>query len=118
MLVNSQQFESNYNKLRAIIQANLNTKKMWIVNDFRDTDPMDVDYYMQEQKQRQKARAATARARAKERARIATKAKAKARATAKAKAAENLTMTKNATNAEKGVISHETVGHEQTTTRW
>ena len=35
MLVNSQQFESNYNKLRAIIQANLNTKKTWIVNGFR-----------------------------------------------------------------------------------
>ena len=33
-----------------------------------------------------------------------TKAKAKARATAKAKAMENLTMTKNATCAEKGVL--------------
>ena len=42
-LVNSQQFESN-NKLRAIIQAYLNTNKTWIVNDFRETDPMDVDY--------------------------------------------------------------------------
>ena len=45
LLVNSQQFESNYNKLRAIIQAYLNTNKMWIVNDFfRDADPMDVDH--------------------------------------------------------------------------
>ena len=44
LLVNSQQFESNYNKLRAIIQANLNTNKTWIVNDFRETDPMDVDH--------------------------------------------------------------------------
>ena len=44
LLVNSQQFESNYNKLRAIIQAYLNTNKTWIVNDFRDTVPMDVDY--------------------------------------------------------------------------
>ena len=44
LLVNSQQFESNYNKLRAIIQAYLNTNKMWIVNDFRETDPMDVDH--------------------------------------------------------------------------
>ena len=43
-LVNSQQFESNYNKLRAIIQAFLNTNKTWIVNDFRETVPMDVDY--------------------------------------------------------------------------
>ena len=44
LLVNSQQFESNYNKLRAIIQACLNTNKTWIVNDFRETVPMDVDY--------------------------------------------------------------------------
>ena len=44
LLVNSQQFESNNNKLRAIIQAYLNTNKTWIVNDFRETVPMDVDY--------------------------------------------------------------------------
>ena len=44
LLVNSQQFESNYNKLRAIVQAYLNTNKTWIVNDFRETVPMDVDY--------------------------------------------------------------------------
>ena len=44
LLVNSQQLESNNNKLRAIIQAYLNTNKTWIVNDFRETDPMDVDY--------------------------------------------------------------------------
>ena len=44
LLVNSQQFESNYNKLRAIIQAYLNTNKTWIVNDFRETVPMDVDH--------------------------------------------------------------------------
>ena len=31
LLVNSQLFESNYNKLRAIIQAYLNTNKTWIV---------------------------------------------------------------------------------------
>ena len=36
LLVNSQQFESNYNKLRAIIQAHLNTSKTWIVNDSRE----------------------------------------------------------------------------------
>ena len=34
----------NYNKLRAIIQAYLNTNKTWIVNHFRETVPMDVDY--------------------------------------------------------------------------
>ena len=44
LLVNSRQFESDYNKLRAIIQAYLNTNKTWIVNDFREKDPMDVDY--------------------------------------------------------------------------
>ena len=44
LLVNSQQFESNHNKLRAIIQAYLNTNKTWIANDFRETDPMEVDY--------------------------------------------------------------------------
>ena len=44
LLVNSQQFESNYNKLRAVIQAYLNTNKTWIVNDFRETVPMDVDH--------------------------------------------------------------------------
>ena len=44
LLVNSQQFERNYKKLRAIIQAYLNTNKTWIVNDFRETVPMDVDY--------------------------------------------------------------------------
>ena len=44
LLVNSQQFESNYNKLRAIIQAYLNTNKTWIVNDFREIVPMDMYY--------------------------------------------------------------------------
>ena len=33
LLVNSQQFEINNNKLRAIIQAYLNTNKTWIVTD-------------------------------------------------------------------------------------
>ena len=46
LLVNSQQYESNY-KLRAIIQPYLNSNKSWIVNDFRndtkDSDPMVVD---------------------------------------------------------------------------
>ena len=53
LLVNSQQFESNYNKLRAIIQAYLNTNKTWIVNDFRETVPMNVDSQRQEQRERQ-----------------------------------------------------------------
>ena len=44
LLVNSQQFESYCNKLKAIIQAYLNTNKTWIASDFRESDPMDVDH--------------------------------------------------------------------------
>ena len=40
LLVSSQQFERNYNKLRAIIQAYLNTNKTWTLER---TDPVDVD---------------------------------------------------------------------------
>ena len=36
LLVNSQQFEKNYNKLRAIIQAYLNSNKSWTANDLRN----------------------------------------------------------------------------------
>ena len=43
--------------------------------------------------------------------------KGKSKNNCKGKAMENLTMTKNAKCAEK-IISHETVGHEQITTRW
>ena len=47
LLVNSQQFEINYNKLRAIIQAYLNTNKFSTAHDFRnntkESDPMEVD---------------------------------------------------------------------------
>ena len=44
LLVNSHQFESKYHKLRAIIQPYLNRNKTWIVNDFRETVPLEVDY--------------------------------------------------------------------------
>ena len=44
LLVNSQEFESDYNRLKAIIQAYLNTNKTWIANDFRELDPMEVDH--------------------------------------------------------------------------
>ena len=44
LLVNSHQFESDYNKLRAIIQAYLNSNKIWIATEFRSetkgSDPM------------------------------------------------------------------------------
>ena len=63
-LVNSQQFESNYSKLRVIIQAHLNTNRTRIANDFRETSPLEVDYIgkskgkgkKQEQEQRQQKR--------------------------------------------------------------
>ena len=44
LLVNSQQFESDYNKLKMIIQAYLNTNKTWVASDFREPDPMEVDH--------------------------------------------------------------------------
>ena len=48
LLVNSQHFESNCNKLRAIIQAYMNWNKSWIADDFRNdtkkSDPMEVDH--------------------------------------------------------------------------
>ena len=114
LLVNSQQFESNNIKRRAIIQAHLNTNNTWIVNDFRETDPMEVDYIGKgNAKARLRAKATgkeaakaaaktTARARVKARAKTATKARTKATATAKATAAENLRKTKSATCAETG----------------
>ena len=43
LLVNPQQFESDFNKLKAIMQAYLNTNKTWIANDFRESDPLEVD---------------------------------------------------------------------------
>ena len=56
LLVNSQQFESKYNRLRAITQPFLNTNKTWIVNDFRETDPMEVDYISKGKRQKQEQR--------------------------------------------------------------
>ena len=44
LLVSSQQFESSKKKLRAIIQAYLNSNKTLIANDFRGSDSMEVDH--------------------------------------------------------------------------
>ena len=44
LLVNSQQFESDYDRLKAIIQAFLNTNKTWIANDFSESDRMEVEH--------------------------------------------------------------------------
>ena len=109
-LENFQQFESDYNKLRAIIQAYLNTNKTWIVNDFI-SDGRGL--HRQEQRERHELQQQQRQEQRKEQG---SQSRAKARSTAKAK--ENVAMTKSATCAGKGVISHETVGHEQTTTRW
>ena len=35
LLVNSQQFESNFTKLRSVVQAYLDSNKSWTANDFR-----------------------------------------------------------------------------------
>ena len=128
--VNSQQFQSDYNKLKAIIQAYLNTNKTWIASDFRESDPMDIDHIGKgKSKGKSKGKGRTkskgiskGTTKAKEKATTGTRAKAKARARAraraKAKATKSPTTTKSASCAGKRGISHETVGHEQTTTKW
>ena len=132
LLVNSQKFESNYNKLRAIIQAYLNTNKTWIVNDFRETDPMEVDYRGKgrgKRKSKSKSKGNrkgnsnggskdNGKGKSKGISKDRNQGKGKAKATAEVKAAENMTMTKSATCAERRVTSHETVGHDPPTTRW
>ena len=128
--MNSQQFESNNNKLRATIQAYLNTNKTWIVNDFRETDPMDVDHIgkskgrgksksksRQEQREQPKWQQRQGQEQRKEQGPQPRQAKARTLAKAKAKAVENMTMTKSATCAERRVIPHEIVGHEPIMTR-
>ena len=55
LLVNSQQFEKNYNKLRAIIQAYLNSNKNWTANDLRN-NTKNQTRWKQRQEQRQKQR--------------------------------------------------------------
>ena len=114
LLVNPQQFESDFNKLKAIIQAYLNTNKTWIASDFRESDRTLIT----KAKARAKATAkGTAKARVREATKTRAKTKARARARVKAKATKGPTTTKSATCAQKGVISHETVAHEPTTTK-
>ena len=80
LLVNSQQFESNYNKLRATIQAYLNTNKTWIVNDFRETVPMDVDYIG---KQRQGKGKSKSKSKGKSKGKSGSKGKGKSKGNSK-----------------------------------
>ena len=131
MRTSAQQFGSNYNKLRAIIQAYLNTNKTWIVNDFRETDPMGRGSHRQEQRQRQrqqqeqeqKQQQKEQQKRQQRQGQEQRKEqgpqpnKRQKQNTAKAKAVENLTTTQSAACVERRVISHETAGHEPITTR-
>ena len=77
LLANSQQFESNNNKLRSIIQAYLNSNKGWIANDFRcdtkESEPMEVDYIGKGQR----AKCQWPRAKAKTMSKAQAKAKGK-----------------------------------------
>ena len=103
LLVNSQQFESNYNKLRAVIQAYLNSNKSWIADDFRndtkESDPM-----------------LTTQAKARLKAKDMTAGNAKAKAKTKATERSPTKKIKSATCADREGISRDTVGHEQTKT--
>ena len=126
LLVNSQQFESNYNKLRAIIQAYLNTNKTWIVNYFRETVPMDVDYIGKSKgkgKSKSKSKGKN-KGKSGSNSKGTSKGKSKDRNQGKGKGKINSKGKGKPSNDKecyvcgKGVISHEAVGHEQTTTRW
>ena len=112
LLVNSQQFESNYNKLRAIIQAYLNTNKTWIVNDFRETVPMDVDYIgkskgkgksKSKSKGKNKGKSGSiGKGKSKGKSKDRNQGKGKSKSNSKGKGKGKPDMTENATCAEKG----------------
>ena len=112
--MNSQQFESNYNKLRAIIQAFLNTNKTWIVNDFRDTVPMDVDHISQSKGKSGRNGKGKSKGKSKDR----NQCKGKNKSNSKGKGSGKPDNDKECYVCGKRVISHEIVGHEQTMTRW
>ena len=126
--MNSQQFESNYNKLRATIQAYLNTNKTWIVNDFRETDPMDVDYMgkskgkgKSESKSKGKSKGksgSNSKGKSEGKSKDRNQGKGKSKSNRKGKGSGKPDNDKECYVCGKGVISHETVGHEQITTRW
>ena len=84
------QFARNYNKLRAIIQAYLNSNKSWIVNNFRESDPMDVNHIR--------------------------RGKSKGKSKNKSKGNNRGNNGNECHVCGKKAISHETVGHEPTTT--
>ena len=120
--------ESDYNRLKAIIQAYLNTIKMWITKDFRESDPMEVDHIC---KGKSKGKGKGGRkgnskgnskggckGNSKGKSTDRSEARARAKARAKVKAAAKLTTTESATCAAKEVTPHDTVRHEPTMARW
>ena len=120
LLVSSQLFDSNYNKLRANIQAYLNSNKTWIANDSEESDPMEVDHISKgntkgndkgNSKGNSKGNGTSKQQRQQQRQ---AEAKAETDAQATAKATKNLTTTESATCAERKATSHELVGHEPT----
>ena len=128
LLVNSQQFESNQNKLKAIIQAYLNTNKTWIVNDFRETVPMDVDYIGKSKgkgKSKSKSKGknegksgSNSKGKSKGKSKDRNQGKGKGKINSKGRGKGKPSNDKECYVCGKNVISHETVGHEQTTIRW
>ena len=119
--MNTQQLESNYNKLRAIIQAYLNTNKPWIVNDFKETVPVDVDYIGKSKGKSKSKSKGKSKGKNGSNSKGKSKGKSKDRNQGKGKSKSN---GKGSGKPDKcyvcgkRVISHETIGHEQTTTRW
>ena len=128
LLVNSQQFESNYNKLRAIIQAYLNTNKTWIVNDFRETVPMDVDYIGKSKgksksksisKDKSKGKSGSnSKGKSKGKSKDRNQGKGKSKINSKGRGKGKPSNDRECYVCGKRAISHETVGHKQITTRW
>ena len=115
--VNSHQFESNY-KLRSIIQAYLNTNKTWIVNDFRETVPMDVDYIGKSKGKGKSKSKSKSKGKSKGKSGSNNKGKSKGKSKDRNQGKGKSKINSKGKGKPEGVISHETVGHEQTTTRW
>ena len=123
LLVNSQQYESKYNKLRVIIQAYLNTNKTWIVNDFRETDPMEVDYIGKGKgkgkgKSKSKGKSGNnSKSKSKGKSKDRNQGKGKSESNSKGKGSGKPDNDKQCYVCGR-VISHETAGHDSTMTRW
>ena len=121
LLVNSQQLENNYNMLRAIIRAYLNTNKCWIANDFRndmkESDPMEIDHIGKGTSKGKGNDKGKGKGKSKSRAKNTGKDNGKGKDKGKSKRERRPTnQIKSATCAAKKGASRETAGHEQTKT--